>query len=201
MTPKQIMTARNKGLWTTIATLSMGILVGVGAAVWMTPLPPLPALHANAESQLDQRLVKLEQAVTALTQALQASQTKTAYSEPTRVAVQVNDDTSRQALAKIIREEVRQAVADASPEAQRAREEAIAEAEVLNSPENRAAYQSASDVVTTAVAAKRWTEEDKETFRSAFGLLTNDQRMELMNMLAPAINGGEITVEVTGPLF
>ena len=139
--------------------------------------------------------------MTALTQALQVKETKDAPPEPTRVAVPANDEESRQALAKIIREEVRLAVADASPEAQRAREEAIAEAQVLESPENQAAYQSASDVVTTAVAAKRWTEEDKEIFRSAFGLLTNDQRMELMNILAPAINNGEVTVEVTGPLF
>jgi hypothetical protein len=182
-------------------TLSMGLLVGVGATVWMTPLSPLPETQAHADAQHDQRLAQLEHAVTALTQALQVSQTKNASSEPTRVAVQANDEGSRQALARIIREEVRQAVAEASPEAQRAREEAIAEAQVLNSPENREAYQSASDVVHAAVAAKRWTEEDKETFRDALGLLTNNQRMELMNVLAPAINGGEIKVEVTGPLF
>ena len=51
----------------------------------------------------------------------------------------------------------------------------------------------------TAVAAKRWTEEDKETFSAVFGVLTNTQHMDLMNILAPAINSGEITVEVTGP--
>ena len=39
----------------------------------------------------DQRLVKLEQAVTALTQALQVKQTKNARPEPTRVAVPAND--------------------------------------------------------------------------------------------------------------
>jgi hypothetical protein len=195
------MTGQNKGLWTTIVTLSIGILAGVGAAVWLTPPPPLPGPHANADSQHDHRLEQLEHAVTALTQALQVSQTKNASSEPTRVAVQANDEGSRQALARIIREEVRQAVAEASPEAQRGREEAIAEAQVLNSPENRAAYQSALSVVNTAVAAKRWTEEDKETLGAAFGQLTNNQRMELMNVLAPAINGGEIKVEVTGPLF
>jgi hypothetical protein len=139
--------------------------------------------------------------VTALTQTLQVNQTNSASPEPTCVTASANDDASRQALAQLIRDELRHAVANASPEAQRAREEALANAEILNSPENRAAYQSASDVVNTAVAAKRWTEEDKETFRDAFGLLTNDQRMELMNTLAPAINGGEIKVEVTGPLF
>ena len=81
------------------------------------------------------------------------------------------------------------------------KDEAIAEAQILNTPENKAAYPSASSVVQTAVAAKRWTEEDKETFCSAFGLLTNTQRMELMNILAPAINNGEVKVEVIGPLF
>ena len=194
------MIGQNKVFWSAIIALGIG-LIFVGAAVWMTPHPPLPELQADADSQHDQRLVRIEQAVTTLTQALQDRQAKDARPEPARVAVPANDEESRQALAKIIREEVQLAVADASPEAQRAREEAIAEAQVLDSPENQAAYQSASDVVTTAVAAKRWTEEDKETFRSAFGLLTNDQRMELMNTLAPAINDGEITVEVMGPLF
>jgi hypothetical protein len=145
--------------------------------------------------------VKLEQAVTALTQALQVKQTNNARPAPTQMTVQVNDEGARQALARLIRDEVRQAVADASPEAQRAREEALAEAELLASPENRAAFQSASDVVQAAVAAKRWTEEDKEDFRAAFGQLTNTQLMELMNVLAPAINNGEVKVEVTGPLF
>jgi hypothetical protein len=195
------MTAQNTRIWRTIATLSIGILAGVGATVWLTPPPPLPATQAHADSQHDHRLAKIEQAVTALTQALYGKQTKNARPEPTQVTVQVNDEGARQALVQLIRQEVRQAVADASPEAQRAREEAIAEAQALNSPENRAAYQSASDVVNTAVATKRWTEEDKETFRSAFGLLTNTQRMELMNILAPAINGGGVKVEVTGPLF
>jgi hypothetical protein len=179
----------------------MGILVGVGVAVWLTPRPPLPETRANTGSQHDQQLVQLAHAGTALPQASQVSQMKTSPPEPTRVAASANTDVSSQALAQIIRNEVRRALAEASPEAQRAREEAIVEAQVLNSSENRAAYQSASDVVHAAVAAKRWTEEDKETLSSAFGSLTNNQRMELMNILAPAINGGEIMVEVNGPLF
>ena len=195
------MTKQNTGFWTTIVALSMGLLVGVGAAGWLTPPQPLPETQVHADSQHDHRLGKLEQAVTALTQALNGKQTNNVRPAPTQVTVQASDEGSRQALAQLIRDEVRRAVADASPEAQRAREEAIAEAEILNSPENRAAYQSASDVVQAAVAAKRWTEEDKEDFRAAFGLLTNDQRMELMNLLAPAINDGEVKVEVTGPLF
>jgi hypothetical protein len=117
------------------------------------------------------------------------------------VALPGNAEGSFQALARLIRDEIRRAAADVSSENQRAREEAMAEAEILNSPDNLAAYQTASSVVTTAVAAKRWTEEDKETFTSALGLLTSNQRMELMGRLIPAVNTGEVKVEVNGPLF
>ncbi len=195
------MTAQKKGLWRMIATASISLLLGVGVFAWMTQLPPLPEQQAQTDSQNNQRLVQLEQAVATLTQAVQSSQTKNARPEPMRVTAPANSDASRSDLAQVIREEVRNAVAKESPEVQRAKEEAIAEAKILNSPENHAAYQSASSVVTTAVAAKRWTEEDKETFRSAFGQLTNNQRMELMNTLAPAINNGQVKVEVMGPLF
>ena len=195
------MKEQNKRLWRVLVPLSIGLLVGVGTTVWLTPPPLLPDTQTHTDYQYDNRLGKLEQAMIALTQAVQSSQAKDARPEPTRVAVQANADGSHQDLAQVIREEVRHAMAEARPEAQRTREEAIAEAQILNSPENREAYQSASDVVHTAIAIKRWTDEAKETFHSAFSLLTNNQRMELMSTLAPAINRGEITVEVTGPLF
>jgi len=182
-------------------TLSMSLLVGVGATVWLTPRSLLQETPAHADAQHDRRLGQLEDAVTALTQALSVKQTQDVRPEPPRVAGQANDHASRQALAQLIRDAVRQAVAEASPEAQRARDEATAEAQILDSPENRAAYHSAADVVEAAVAARRWTEEDKEEFRAAFGLLTNTQRTELMNLLVPAINNGEVKVEVRGPLF
>jgi hypothetical protein len=195
------MTAENEGRWNLIVQLGIFILVYVGAVIWIFPLPPVPNIPASADYQGDQRLAKLEQAVTTLTQALQVKQAQHASAEAVRVTAPANTGVSRQDLTQLIREEVRRVVAQEGPEARRAREEALAEAEILNSPENRTAYQSASGVVRTAMAAKRWTEEDKETFRSAFGLLTNDQRMELMNTLVPAINGGEVKVEVIGPLF
>ena len=195
------MTTQNTELRRMIVTLSIGVILGLGGFAWMTQPPSLPEQRVQTNSHDDQRLVKLEQAVTTLTQALQVRQSREVQPEPTRVTVPANSELSRQDLAQLIREEIRTAVAKETPEAQRAREEAIAEANILNSPENKAAYQSASSVVTTAVAAKRWTDEDKETFRSAFGLLTNTQRMELMNILAPAVNNGEVKVEVMGPLF
>ena len=195
------MTQQYKNIRQSMITVSIGLLLGIGVFTWMTQSPPVPEQHVQTDSQGDQRLAKLEQAVLALTQAVQSNQTKAARPEPTKVTAPTNSDVSRSELAQVIREEVRQAMVKESPEAQRAKEEAIANAKILNSPENKAAYQSASSVVTTAVAAKRWTEEDKETFRAAFGQLTNNQRMELMNTLAPAINNGDVKVEVNGPLF
>ncbi len=195
------MTTQKKRVATIIVTLSIGILVGVGVTVARIPSPSLPETHAQANAQNEQQLVKIEQAVNALTQAVQTKPTNNVCPEPTRVALPANAEASFQTLAKLMRDEIRQAVADMRPEAQRAREEAIAEAKSLNSPENHAAYQTASSVVTTAVAAKRWTEEDRETFNSALGLLTTNQRLELMERLLPAVNNGAIKVEVHGPLF
>lgn len=195
------MTAQNKKSLTLIVIFSIGILVYVGVVTWLPPSPPVPSTQAQADVQADQRLAKLEHAVMALTQTLQVKQTQDTRPEPAQATTAAAPELSRQDLAKLIRDEVRNAVAQESPEAQRAKEEAIAEAKILNSPENKAAYQSASSVVQTAVAAKRWTEDDKENFRAAFGQLTNNQRMELMNVLAPAINNGHVKVEVMGPLF
>lgn len=195
------MSPKYKNLLQTIVPVSMGLLLGVGAFTWMVQQQPVQEPQVQTNSPDDQRLAKLEQAVIALTQAVQTNQTKAMRPEPTKATAPTNSEVSRQDLAQIIREEVRNAVVQEGPEAQRAKEEAIAEAKILNSPENKAAYQNASSVVQTAVAAKRWTEEDKETFRAAFGQLTNDQRMELMNVLAPAINNGHVKVEVMGPLF
>lgn len=183
-----------------ILAATIGLLFA-GAAAWMPPEPPLPEPQRNADSRHDERLEKLEQAVAALTQALQDRQAKDAAPKSRGVAAPANEPESRQTLAQMIREEVRHAVAEASPEAQRAREEVIAEAELLASPENQEAYRSASDVVTRAVADKRWTEEDREMFRAAFGHLTREQLMELTSILAPAVNNGEVKVEVFGPLF
>lgn len=195
------MTTQNIGLWRTIAALSIGLSLGVGTTAWLTQPSPSLASQVHADPQHDHQLAKLERVATALTQALHLKQTNDTSPKSTQVIMEAPDESSRQALAQLIREEVRQAVADANPEAQRARDEALVEAEILASPENRAAYQSVSDVVHTAVAAKRWSEEDKEIFHAAFGLLTNTQRMELMDMLFSSINSGEVKVEVNGPLF
>jgi hypothetical protein len=187
--------------WMAIATLSASLLWGCELSSWMTKFSTAQATQGREEAVLDKRLARLEQAVTALTHAVEHGSAKSAQPEMACAASQTSEGVSQQALAHIIREELRQALVNGTPESQRARAEEIAIAQALNSPENRAAYQSASDVVRVALAAGRWTDEDGRIFRDAFPQLTNDQRMEVMQTLAPAINRGEITVETSGPLF
>lgn len=201
----------------TLGAVTLGVLVGVGIGTWSSTPPALPVQHAVADAPADPHLAnieqsmtamtqalhatqsELEQAVTVLTQTLHATQANPAPSEPTRETASPTESPRR--LAHLIRKEIRQAMANESPDNRRAREEAEVVAQVLASPENRAAYASATQVVAGAVATRRWTEEDKVAFRAAFSHLTNEQRAELMRTLAPAINRGELQVEIRGPLF
>jgi hypothetical protein len=159
------------------------------------------ATKGPEEPALARRLAQLEKAVTALTNSLQSNNTKGSLPKTTCTSSQSNEHNSRQAIAQIIREELQHALLRGNPENQQARAEEIAVAQALHSPENRAAYQSAAAVVHTALVTGRWTDEDGRIFRDAFVQLTNDQRTEVMELLAPAINRGEIVVETSGPLF
>jgi hypothetical protein len=195
------MLRQKNGAWVTVVALSVGVVLGCGISSWNAKSATAQATKRNEETQHDRRLVQLEKAVTALTHALQDNDTKGALPETTCAASQSNNDVPRQAIAQIIRGELQLALTKGSPEREQARAQEIAIAQALNSPENRAAYQSASGVVHAALADGRWTDENGRMFRDAFVQLTNDQRMEIMNMLAPAINRGDISVETSGPLF
>lgn len=195
------MTRQKNSMWATVVTLSVGVVLGCGLSSWIAIPLTASATKEHEKTSHDRRLAQIERAVTALTHSLQSNDSKDALPEPTCAAAQANEDVPRQAIAQIIREELQLALTKGSPEREQARAQEIAIAQALNSPENRAAYQSASAVVHTALAAGRWTDEDGRTFRDIFPQLTNDQRMEVMQMLTPAINRGEIIVETSGPLF
>lgn len=195
------MAQQNNGKWMTVVAFSAGIALGAGTVVWMTQSSTVQTTAGNHETRYDQQFAQLKQAVTTLAQSLERNNSPGVRPEPTCATVQSGDTVTQQSLTKIIRDELRQALAQWTPDSQQARAQEIVSAQLRNSPENRAAYQSASDIVRTAVAAKRWTEEDRQTFREAMGHLTKEQHMELMELLLPAINRGEITVETAGPLF
>jgi len=193
------MTRQYNSKWLTI--LAVGIVLGVGTLSWLTPASTPQVTHENIETRYDQQFARLEQAVTTLTNAVERSGSSGVRPQPTCAAAQADIENARQSLTKIMRDELHQALAQWTPEGQRARAETIANVQALNSPANQAAFQSASAVVRTAVAAKRWTEEDARAFREALGQLTKEQHQELMELLLPAINRGEVAVETSGSLF
>jgi hypothetical protein len=194
------MTKQKNGVWSAIVTLSVGVILGVGGSSWMTNPSTIQETKSHEETRHDRQLAQLEKAVTDLTHSLQSNNVKGSLSE-TCAASQSHADVLQQSVAQIVHEELRQALANGSPESQRARAEEIAIAQALTSPENRTAYQSVSDVVHAVLGAGRLTDNDAQALRDAFVELTNEQKMEVMRTLVPAINQGTIVVETSGPLF
>ena len=195
------MTRQVNGKWRAAIAVGVGIALGAGTLSWLTPASSPQGTHENPAPRYDQQFARLEQEVTALTHAVAQSTASGVPPQPTCVTTQTDPTTTRQALAQLIREELRQALAQWTPESQQQRAEEIANAQLRDTPENRAAYQSASAVVRGAVAAKRWTDEDAQDFRATLGQLTKEQHQELMELLLPAINHGEVKVETSGSLF
>jgi ATPase subunit of ABC transporter with duplicated ATPase domains len=182
-----------------LVAATIGLIVA-GGVVWIAPQAALPKAQGDFSFREEERLAKLEQAVADLTEALHERQAQNA-APAAGVAAAENAAGSREAFARAIREEVRLAMEEESAKARQTREEAAAEAELLATPENQEAYRSATDVVTRAVADKHWTPEDREILSAAIAHLTRDQMMELTGTLVPAVNSGEVKVEVSGPLF
>jgi hypothetical protein len=58
-----------------------------------------------------------------------------------------------------------------------------------------------TDRVQYALTVGRWTDDDAQALQAALPYLTQDQTMEVSEMLLPAMNRGEIAVETNGPPF
>jgi hypothetical protein len=112
-----------------------------------------------------------------------------------------NDTALRQDIARILRDELREVLAVVNTEAENVRIEEAKIQEILNSPANREAYQGSHDLVRAALVAGRWTDDDAQALQAALPYLTQDQTMEVFEVLLPAMNRGEIAVETNGPPF
>jgi hypothetical protein len=195
------MTQQQKGRWATVVAFSINIALGVAILSWMTYASTTQAPREDAEARFDQQLTRLEHEVTALTHAPEQRSSSDVLPQPPCPAAQASEKEVRQSLSTLIREELRQALAQWTPESQQAREETILDAQLRNTPENGEAYQSASAVVRAAIAEKRWTEENARRFREASSQLTKEQHQELLQLLLPLMNRGEIAMEGMGSLF
>src|SRR5215467_1928495 len=144
------MTQQYHGKWMTVIAVGVGTALGAGTLSWLTPAPTPIVTHENMELRYDQQFARLEQAMTALTHAVERSTSPGVRPQSTCGTTQSDTDTVRQSLAKLIREELRQALAQWTPESPQQRAEELANAQLRDTPENRAAYQSASAVVRAA---------------------------------------------------
>jgi len=100
-------------------------------------------------------------------------------------------------LRAIIRDVVRDEVQHAAPPAPTAPEEPAVEA----TPDDPASADRGRAIVGAARHVGRWTEEDAAALRSAMGAMSDAQRSEVLALLVPAINRGELALTFEGPIF
>lgn len=173
-----------------LSFLSLGTVAGfyTNASRYAAAAPVAPAWQES--SQLQTRLEAVEQALTTLTQSIQRKSHQTRKAGATSL-----DSTAlREDLRQVVREELGMTLSylsDAScPAVQTTQEK-------MNTPENQAAYIDAQQLVQFAVLDGLWTDEDVQALRQTFAHLTTAQQDEILRELIPAINRGDLSVEVT----
>lgn len=67
--------------------------------------------------------------------------------------------------------------------------------------EQAAAFDRGQSLIAAGQHARRWTREDALELRRVMAQLGDDERDVLVRALVPAVNRGELTVEIAGPLF
>jgi hypothetical protein len=71
------------------------------------------------------------------------------------------------------------------------------EIEANPSPQREEAYELAHEIVLSALARRRWTDEDRESLQDAMSHLSPAQRQEVAGGLVQAINQGKIELDGT----
>jgi hypothetical protein len=110
------------------------------------------------------------------------------------------------AVRAIMREELATALTEAGPAATPTFADLArpsAEAPPAPTPERLAAYEAAERLVDDALIRGRWSADDGARMRQLVAQLDQDQFAALARTLFPAINRGDIAVDldVRGPLF
>ncbi len=68
-------------------------------------------------------------------------------------------------------------------------------------PQQRERIAAARAIVDGALAQRTWTEAESARMKQVFFQLDREQQIELLDRLVPAVNRGDIKVDVAGPLF
>ncbi len=68
-------------------------------------------------------------------------------------------------------------------------------------PRQREQLASAKAIVEGALARRTWGEAESARMKQVFFQLDREQQTELLERLVPAVNRGDLKVDVAGPLF
>lgn len=111
-------------------------------------------------------------------------------------------------LQRVIRAELAAtppvASAPAAPAAPAADADEAAAAEAAPAPLSPAAASAllaAHERIDRALAARQWTQKDAAALTAAFEVLPAAQRDDLLHVLVPALNRGELQLAYRGPIF
>jgi hypothetical protein len=80
-----------------------------------------------------------------------------------------------------------------------ATERAAEEAELQPTSENDEAFEHAAQHMARIFESKRWTERDRDEMRSQLRRVSPNQKQELLQRAAIALNSGAVVVETQGP--
>jgi hypothetical protein len=155
----------------------------------------------RAFQQRTARLADIEQAFAAATNVLQSTPPSMAKPDGHVVATLPGETVLRQEVNRLLREELRDVLAAVGAGEAQAQGEEVEAEETEQTQENKEAFDTAYDIVGNALTVGRWTDDDGHSFRHALTSLTGKQQEELLELLIPAVNRGEIKVETVGPLF
>jgi hypothetical protein len=147
------------------------------------------------------RLADIEQALAAATNVLRNAPPSAAKTDGHVVTTLPGETVLRQEVNRLLREELREVLAAVGTGEAQTQEEKVEAEATVQTQENKEAFDTAYDIVGNALAVGRWTDDDGNSFRHALTSLTGTQQKELLELLIPAVNRGEIKVEANGPLF
>jgi hypothetical protein len=164
----------------------LGVGVGWSIAAFRSPV----AEEAKASEALATRFERLERSIARLEQSL-ADRPPIVVETGANTVAAFDEARVRRSIEGIVQSELRGAISKSSPRW----EGDSPEGEATPAAEREEAYERAHETVLSALARRRWTDEDREGLRDAMSRLTPVQRQEVAGGLVQAINEGHIEIE------
>lgn len=166
----------------------------LGAVALLSACVALFQTEARAARQNSRLLTELRQQRSVLEQLSERVQHVEGRSQTSALAVAPNAGLDPSSVAA---EVARQVAASLDERASAAQANAKVESEPT--PDNLLAFAAASRTLSRIVDSKHWTESDKSTMRRELSKVSPDQKAQLFQRMAIALNSGQVAVETRGP--